>query len=192
MARVKVDATPPRKLLLLHLGAGNVRIPGFKNVDIRPLPGIDFVTPVDDLGMFIDSCVDLIYSASVLEHFHRGDTQRVLREWYRVLKPGGLLRVSVPDFGANVKLYQETHNLGLILGCLCGGQDYPENFHYMCFDFTYLTTLLYEVGFRNVRRYDWRKTIHKDYDDHSQAYYPHMDKENGMLMSLNVEADKRG
>ena len=44
--------------------------------------------------------------------------------------------------------------------------------------------------FVNVRRYDWRQTIHKDYDDHSQAYYPHMDKENGLLMSLNVEADK--
>ncbi len=35
-------------------------------------------------------------------------------------------------------------------------------------------------GFDMVKRYDWQKTIHKDYDDHSQAYYPHMDKENGI------------
>jgi len=41
-----------------------------------------------------------------------------------------------------------------------------------------------------VRRYDWRQTLHKDHDDHSQAYIPHMDKENGRLISLNVEAEK--
>lgn len=176
--------------ICLHLGAGNIRIPGFTNIDIRPLPGIDYVASADKLGMFESGSVDMIYNASVLEHFHRNDTQRVLKEWYRVLKPGGLLRISVPDFEAAAKLYLQTHNLGLILGCLCGGQDYEENFHYMWFDFAYLTTLLFETGFKNVRRYDWRQTIHKDYDDHSQAYYPHMNKAVGMLMSLNVEADK--
>jgi hypothetical protein len=46
------------------------------------------------------------------------------------------------------------------------------------------------AGFTNVRRYDWRQTVHKDHDDFSQAYIPHMDKENGLLISLNVEADK--
>lgn len=45
-------------------------------------------------------------------------------------------------------------------------------------------------GFENVHRYDWRQRIHKDYDDHSQAYFPHLDKENGILISLNVEAIK--
>ena len=39
-------------------------------------------------------------------------------------------------------------------------------------------------------RYDWRQTLHKDHDDFSQAYVPHMDKEKGLLISLNVEADK--
>ena len=33
--------------------------------------------------------------------------------------------------------------------------------------------------------------IHIDYDDYSQAYYPHMDKDNGILISLNVEAIKK-
>ena len=37
----------------------------------------------------------------------------------------------------------------------------------------------------------YERTGHKDYDDYSQAYVPHMDKENGLLISLNVEATKR-
>jgi hypothetical protein len=46
------------------------------------------------------------------------------------------------------------------------------------------------AGFVGVRRYDWRKTEHADIDDYSRAYYPHMDFDNGFLLSLNVEADK--
>jgi predicted SAM-dependent methyltransferase len=177
-------------MVKLHLGAGGVILPGFVNVDSRELPGIGLVSPVDHLTMIDDRSIELVYACHVLEHFPRHDTQRVLKEWCRVLKPGGLLRISVPDFEANAKLYLETRNLGLILGCLCGGQDYPENFHHMYFDFTYMTTMLYEVGFKNVRRYDWRKTEHANIDDRSQAYYPYMDKEHGRLMSLNVEANK--
>jgi len=47
----------------------------------------------------------------------------------------------------------------------------------------------YIPGFVHIR-YDWRQTIHKDYDDVSPAYIPHMDKEHGILISLNVEAEK--
>jgi len=47
-----------------------------------------------------------------------------------------------------------------------------------------------DVGFKEVVRYDWRKTEHFYVDDYSQAYLPHMDKTNGKLMSLNVEAIK--
>ncbi len=63
-------------------------------------------------------------------------------------------------------------------------------YHKTVYNFTDLAALLEENGFRDVRRYDWRQTVHKDHDDHSQAYYPHMDKENGLLISLNVEATR--
>ena len=45
-------------------------------------------------------------------------------------------------------------------------------------------------GMREVNHYDWRDTEHSEFDDHSQAYLPHMDKDNGTLMSLNVECKK--
>ena len=45
--------------------------------------------------------------------------------------------------------------------------------------------------FKDVKLYDWKKTEHSNYDDHSQAYFPHMDKDNGLLVSLNVESQKK-
>ena len=56
--------------------------------------------------------------------------------------------------------------------------------------FESLASVLGESGFKNVRRYDWRQVEHCGIDDFSQAYVPHMDKSQGQLISLNVEADK--
>lgn len=151
---------------------------------------MDYVTSADKLDMFEDDSVDLIYSCHILEHFGRHQIENVLKEWYRVLKIGGILRVAVPDFEKLVEVYLKTKNLKLILGSLVGRQDYPENTHYLVFDYTYLSEVLTKVGFKNIHRYDWRQTIHKDYDDYSQAYIPHMDKEHGILISLNVECEK--
>lgn len=64
-------------------------------------------------------------------------------------------------------------------------------YHKTVYDFDNIKKVLEEAGFRNIKRYDWRKTIHKDYDDYSQAYIPHMDKDHGILISLNVEAKKK-
>jgi len=174
----------------LHLGCGKKCIPGFCHIDVRKFPHVDYVTSVDKLDMFKNDSVDLIYACHLLEHFKRNKTDKVLKEWYRVLKKGGILRLAVPDFEKLVKVYQKTKDLKLILGPLVGRQDYPENTHYIVFDYSFLSETLKKVGFKKVYRYDWRETIHKDYDDLSQAYIPHMDKERGILISLNVEAKK--
>jgi predicted SAM-dependent methyltransferase len=140
--------------------------------------------------MFEDNSVDLIYSSHTLEHFWRHQIEDVLKEWYRVLKPSGVLRIAIPDFEKIVEVYLKTKDLKLVMGLLYGRQDYPENTHFVAFDYSYLTEVLVKAGFRNIHRYDWRETIHKDYDDYSQAYIPHMDKQHGILVSLNVECEK--
>lgn len=174
----------------LHVGCGRVYIPGFIHIDLMDYAHIDYKRSVDDLGIFEDGSVDLIYACHVLEHFKRTDIGKVLKEWSRVLKPGGVLRVSVPGFEELVAIYQKYNDLSLILGPLVGGQTYLYNFHYMTFDFKSISMLLKEAGFSSVKRYDWRATEHANIDDYSQAYIPHMDKENGMPVSLNVEAVK--
>lgn len=174
----------------LHLGCGKRFIPGYKHVDVIHYDHIDYLCSVDHLPVFADNSVDVIYTCHVLEHFNRMRVPQVLSEWYRVLKPGGVLRVSVPDFAALAELYRQTEDLSLVLGPLFGRQDYLYNIHYMTFDFTTLRAALETARFKDVARYDWRQTEHAHVDDYSQAYYPHMDKDNGMLLSLNVEARK--
>ena len=180
-----------KKQISLHLGCGKRYIPGFIHVDARSFPHVDYVTSVDKLDMFKDNSVDLIYACHLLEHFKRNQIDGVLREWRRVLRPGGVLRLAVPDFENLVKVYGKYKDLSLVMGPLHGRQDYPQNTHYISFDLGYLQKLLTKAGFKNIHRYDWRKTIHKDYDDYSQAYIPHMDKEKGILISLNIEAIKK-
>ena len=180
--------TDLRSVRKLHLGCGDRHIPGFIHVDIRPLPHVDVVSSLASLPMFDDRSVELIYASHVLEHFGRHETHAVLSEWRRVLKPGGILRVAVPDFAQLVRVYDAGGNLADILGPLVGRQDHPHNYHYNVFDRETLTRQLEAAGFHDVREWDWRATEHAAVDDFSQAYVPHMQKDTGTLISLNLEA----
>ena len=115
------------------------------------------------------------------------------------MKPKGILRIAVPDFEAIVKVsqkYQDLDHQG-ILGPLYGrchinplGKKIDIFYHKTIYDFKSLKKILINAGFVKAKRYNWQDTIHKDYDDYSQAYIPHMDKKNGILISLNVEVEK--
>lgn len=174
----------------LHLGCGPRIIPGYVHIDAVPHDHIDIVSTIDKLPFIEDDSVDVIYNCHVLEHFHRRSSVDVLREWHRVLKPGGVLRTAVPDFAALCEVYTKSADLGLVIGSLFGRQDYLYNIHYNVFDLASITADLESAGFERVARYDWRDTDHAEVDDYAQAYVPHMDKDNGTLISLNVEAYK--
>ncbi len=179
----------------IHLGCGKRYIPGFVHIDLADFPHIDYRRRIDSLPMFDDETVDLIYCSHALEYFDRIEALLVLAEWYRVLRKGGLMRLAVPDFEALAKVYNtHDHNLDLILGPLYGRMEIEGNteliYHKTIYDFESLKKTLEKAAFVDIRRFEWRDTVHKDFDDYSQAYIPHMDKENGILISLNVEAKK--
>jgi len=54
---------------------------------------------------FRSESVDFIYSSHLLEHMHKDDAEAFLRECYRVLKVGGVLRLVVPDLEALCRAY---------------------------------------------------------------------------------------
>ena len=175
----------------LHLGCGGKIIPGYVNIDILDAPGVDAVCDIRALP-FDDGSVDLIYACSVVEHLSRGEWRAVLAHWRDKLAPGGILRLSVPDFEAACQRYGETGDMEELLGLLIGGQKDAYDRHGMIFDFAVLKGGLEAAGFTDIRRYDWRQTEIGELgiDDFSQAYLPHMDKDNGRLMMLNVEANR--
>lgn len=173
--------------LKLNLGCGTRKIHGFINIDTREEVDPDIIGDITNLNY---KDVDLIYACHVLEHFPKNKTIEILKNWYDILRIDGILRLSVPDFEAIVEYYKYTKDLKDLYTLLYGGQKYDQDYHYNCFDFKTLSGLLTNIGFKKVQRYDWRNTEHHYIDDYSQAYLPHMDKINGKLMSLNVEAIK--
>jgi predicted SAM-dependent methyltransferase len=188
--------TSAERSLRLHLGCGRRYIPGFVHVDLADFPHIDHRHDISTLPMFSDGSADLIYVCHAFEYFDRVQAPAVLGEWRRALRVGGVLRLAVPDLEALARIYLKTGDLGLILGPVYGriviatpgGEQVAH--HRTGYDLASLTEVLVSAGFRDVRRYDWRETEHADIDDFSQAYIPHMDKQHGTLISLNVEATK--
>jgi predicted SAM-dependent methyltransferase len=177
--------------LKLHLGCGRRCIAGFIHIDVQPAPHVNVVSVVERLPMR-DASVSVIYASHVLEHFGRHEYRAVLAEWFRVLEPAGTLRLAVPDFAACAAVYWGGSGdaLSEVLGLIMGGQRNSYDYHKMIFDEDHLRSDLLGVGFREVRRWDWRTTEHSGVDDYSQAYLPHLHKEDGRLMSLNLEARK--
>ncbi len=174
----------------LHIGCGKKYISGYKHLDVIDFEHVDFVCDTRHLTMIKDASVSEIYACHILEHVERNEVVEVLREWNRVLKSGGVLRVAVPDFEAVVAEYLEKQDLQCFQGLLYGGQTYDYNYHHVAFDYDVLTSFLFDAGFSGVERYDWRDFLPENYDDYSRSYLPHMDFENGRLMSLNVVAKK--
>jgi len=80
--------------LRLDLGCDRCQIAGFTSVDFNPDVNPDVVADVRELP-FPDESADEIYASHVLEHLPYGN--KALEEWLRVLKPGGMLTVVVPD-----------------------------------------------------------------------------------------------
>lgn len=178
----------------LHLGCWHRHIPGFVHIDLCEGDHIDYKSDIGNLNFIKDSTVSYIYCSHALEYKDYEDAKEVIREWNRVLKKDGLVRIAVPDFDQLIWLYNETgRDLDKIIGPLYGKMTINNDtklYHRTTYNYKKIKNLLESSGFYNIKRYDWRNTEHSQIDDHSQAYYPHMDKENGTLISLNVEAKK--
>jgi predicted SAM-dependent methyltransferase len=173
----------------LHLGCGRRYLPGFYHIDALAYSHVDMVADIAELKL-PDESADEIYLCHVLEHFPRQSILPLLRNFYRILKQEGCLRISVPDFKACVEHYNG-HNLHELLGLLVGGQRKDQyDFHSMIFDFELLKLFLENSGFQDISIYSAEEFLPKDFDDYSKAYLPHRDP-TGRLMSLNVRATKR-
>lgn len=172
----------------IHLGCGEVDAPGFINVDLSDQPHVHRKQDVRDLASFPDQSADLVYACHVLEHFYPAEHHDVLSEWMRVVRPGGILRISVPDFEALLLIYQACGGeVESIVSPLLGADEGYRS-HVSLFNERYLTRLLESSGARIVRRWDPGTARDHDFEDWASRGVVRLGKP--WPISLNLEAVK--
>lgn len=105
-----------RPLRQLDIGPWNTRLPGFERLDVAADQYLPHYFATASHIPFADNTFDIVHASHILEHIPWYQSQDVLREWTRVLKPGGRLEISVPDgeFICRAFLSGEADNPSLI------------------------------------------------------------------------------
>jgi predicted SAM-dependent methyltransferase len=168
----------------LHIG-GEAPKDGWQILNVRPNEHTDYVGNVTDLSMFENEAWDEIYGSHILEHLdYSQELPAVLAELQRILKPEGVLRISVPDLEIlskllvhpELNLQQRFH----VMRMMFGGQTNPYDYHKVGFTLDFMRVFLKNAGFRTCERI----TSHGLFDDTSD-FTPY-----GVRISLNVIARK--
>ena len=135
----------------LHIGCGTEAIPGWTNIDLQGLPGVDIVLDVTQGFPFSD--VDCVYCEHFIEHLRFDQGLRFLEACYEGLSDGGVLRLSTP----NLDWVYLTHYSA-------GSSDVPKRIsntfmlnkafygwgHQFLYSREVLSAVLDAVGFRNI------------------------------------------
>lgn len=148
----------------LNLGCGRKIWPNFVNIDFpsnwsgkKP----DIECDLRDIPLE-DNYADSAYAIHVLEHFYRWETDKVLKEWHRVLKVGGKLVIEVPCMDKVIGLFnhfiqkKQPIDSQMTLWALYGdpGYEEPNMVHKWCFFAQELVHEMKEAGFSNVEYSD--------------------------------------
>ena len=170
--------------LRLHIG-GRERRDGWMVLDSEARDHVDHVGDCRDLSFLADASCDEIYASHVIEHLgYDRDVGHALKEFHRVLVPGGRLRLSVPcmDTLCALFVHPQTDINGKfhIMRMLFGGRLDAADVHLTGFNFDFLRDFLTRAGFRDIRKVE---EFH-EFEDTSRARFK------GMLVSCNVEAFK--
>lgn len=169
----------------LYLGCGTQRLPDFIHIDPHPSVNPDIVADLQDLSQFQNDSADLIYCCYGLQRWSPQQLPSLLAEWQRVLRPGGALRLSVPDFAVLARLYLAGQvALETLAPLLHGDPTADSEIYRWSWDRRSLTQALEQAGFVNIQAYDPQKTDPAGYTDASSTQLA------GQLVSLNLEAFK--
>lgn len=108
---------------------------------------------------FRDNSFSTVYASHVLEHFCARETEGIVREWVRVLRPGGELQIFVPNL--EWILLQVTNGIcdEFVINALYGRQEYPSDVHRNAFTPTTMKALLQKFPLDDVEVRTFRNSI---------------------------------
>lgn len=141
--------------LKLHLACGHDYDDSYINVDLYAPEDARTDVRFDVVKLpYPDNSVDEIKAFHIIEHFHFYEIQEVLKEWHRVLKPGGRLYLETPDFLESCKAFVDGNEdfRVLLYNHFFAHPWIPGQTHKFLFTETQLKTNLSWAGFKTVNR----------------------------------------
>ena len=162
--RRRADGLRGLREVKLHLGCGKRIMTGWTNLDCFAAEGIAYECDFREPLPFADGVVTMLYSEHVLEHLREHEAQALLLECYRVLAPGGLLRIGVPDAEIFIRAYANGDQSFFHSACQIGNPVQPLDtpmkvinqmarmggHHHYAWDYETLKLSLECAGFKNV------------------------------------------
>lgn len=157
----------------LHVGCGDNYFDGWINIDSDTNRKLDINLDLRQNLPFEDNSIDYIYNEHFLEHLTVEEGQRVIKEFMRVLKPEGVLRIAMPDLEISIAEYLNPNwkeNPSLKKWGLDFIQTKAELIniafrwweHKWLYDGEELERRLREAGCVNIVRCNLRESLHKD------------------------------
>lgn len=151
-----MTTTPTHEPIRLHIG-GETPKEGWKILNVQPLPHVDYLGTATDLSVIPDGSCSHVYGSHIYEHLaYSGELGKAIAEAYRVLMPGGMFMVAVPDLDSLCRLFVrpglDLEKRFYIMRMIYGGQTNPWDYHKAGFNAEILGAFLYEAGFEEVTR----------------------------------------
>lgn len=130
------------------------RWPAYREGAFRRLHYLDVTRPLP----YPDGVLEAVFGSHVLEHLTPREGAALLREVHRVLRPGGILRISVPDLDGVIAAYDPQRPDAFLFGMWQGrDRSTSRHRHWWFYNERSLGDLLRAVGFADVGRHAYRE-----------------------------------
>lgn len=189
----------------LHLGASDKFLDGWLNSDIEPVSHSGIYLDATKVFPLPDSCLDFVFCEHFIEHIDRIEGEFCMKQVYRCLKPGGVVRIATPDLSKYVglfrgnleageqrhlKLFQAKFNLKDINACIALNHLVYNWGHKFLYTRDELSAMLTAAGFTKIETTKVSESKHEvlqGLEQHQKFYGDEMNQFETMV----VEATKR-
>lgn len=202
--RSKPLALDPRAANFINLGSGPNVVPGCINIDFYTTSGIDYGADLRRSLKIADNTTNGIFCEHTIEHLTYAEADRLLHECHRIMKPGAVIRVVLPDISLFIERYRDQdaawfkqwerlmftdstdpdrakRRLATPMQAISFvTQEYG---HVSCWDFETLSHYLQQSGFREIKKWRFREGI-------CPELLIDLDAEDRKFVSVYVEAIK--
>lgn len=165
-----------KKTVKLNVGCGTDYKEGWINIDNNSDANIEKLDLNWDLRNplpFKDESVDYIFNEHFIEHLTIEESQRSIKDFMRVLKPGGVMRIAMPDLEESIKIYLDKnwkkksfikdHSLEFVeTPAELLNMSFSWWGHKWIYDWTELQRRLKQAGYSNFKRCKHSLSSHKD------------------------------